>query len=54
MEALRAFSDKEMEILLAYVDDQEMPPQDALYAQMKIDELRSIVYGTPNRKAAPP
>lgn len=53
MEALRAFSDKEMEVLLAYVDDQEISPQDALYAQMKIDELRSIVYGTPNRKATP-
>jgi len=53
LEVLKAFNDREMDILLAYVDDQEIPPQDALYAQMKIDELRALVYGTPHRETTP-
>jgi RNA polymerase sigma factor (sigma-70 family) len=52
--ALRALSDREMEILLAYVDDQQIKPEEALQAQMKIDELRALVYGTPHREAASP
>ena len=51
--ALRELSDKEMELLLAYVDDQVIKPEEALQAQMKIDELRALVYGTPNREATP-
>ena len=48
--ALRELSDTEMETLLAYVDDQPLEPEKALLAQMKIDELRAIVYGTPHRE----
>ena len=51
--ALKALSDKEMELLLAYVDDQQLAPEDALRAQIKIDELRALVYGTPHREATP-
>jgi hypothetical protein len=43
---LKAMSDKEMEMLLAYVDDQPVSPEDGLKAQLKIDELRALVYGT--------
>ena len=42
-----------MDLLLAYVDDQPIKPEEALLAQMKIDELRTLVYGTPHRETAP-
>jgi hypothetical protein len=54
LKVLRALSDKEMEVLLAYVDDQPIKPEEALQAQIKIDELRALVYGTPHRKATAP
>jgi DNA-directed RNA polymerase specialized sigma subunit len=54
LKVLRALSDKEMEVLLAYVDDQPIKPEEALQAQIKIDELRALVYGTPHREATSP
>ena len=43
---LKEMSDPELELLLAYVDDEPMAFVEREKAREKIDELRSLVYGT--------
>jgi DNA-directed RNA polymerase specialized sigma subunit len=44
MEVLRELSDKEMDLLLAYVDDQPLAPVDREKAETMLEYLRSLVY----------
>ena len=46
--ALRELSDDDLDLLLAFVDDQPLSSSEREIAQIKLDELRELVYGAPN------
>jgi hypothetical protein len=46
--ALRELSDDDLDLLLAFVDDQPLSSSERERAQIKLDELRELVYGAPN------
>lgn len=51
-EALRSLTDGELDTLLKYVDDAPLTEEERTYSSDKIEELRSLVYGSPTRKEA--